>query len=294
MAANQLLPDRVVVKHPHGAFTMQTGVAQAGDRVDLVAQLVWSTGGYEGPLPTVTSCLAQFSAASGAVVVGANSGYYVMLIAQNCSGRVVAFEPFPAARSRLIANLAENGLTKQVDVRSHAVSDEAGGAELHVPVPRESDVHLEGSASLDATFKDGPASAVPVDVIRLDDAHIDDVGLLFVDAEGMDVHVLRGAVELLREHRPFVVVEITDAEVDALTELLSGVSYAAFELTDTVLRRQYVLTAPNGAGAVNHSSTRSLFWSLVLAPVERVADMRFALAGAEIPVEVGEPCPPVS
>jgi Methyltransferase FkbM domain len=77
-----------------------------------------------------------------------------------------------------------------------------------------------------------------VPVKRLDDLHLDDIGLVKIDVEGHELAVLRGAADTLRRNRPTIVVEAEERHhphaVAAITELLSGFGYAGyFEIDGT-------------------------------------------------------------
>ncbi len=128
-------------------------------------------------------------------------------------------------------------------------------------------------------------NAVIVDVVRLDDDVQDEVGLLFVDAEGMDVHVLRGATRILGEQRPYVALEMTEAEIPQLETLLSDYKHDSYEITDRGLLLQHELHAAAICSPVDNSESRSNYWSLVLCPRERFAEMKNLLAEDNIPID---------
>uniref|UniRef100_UPI001916C781 FkbM family methyltransferase n=1 Tax=Mycobacterium paraintracellulare TaxID=1138383 RepID=UPI001916C781 len=48
---------------------------------------------------------------------------------------------------------------------------------------------------------------IDVPVKRLDDLHLDDIGLIKIDVEGHELAVLRGATQTLTRNRPAIVVE---------------------------------------------------------------------------------------
>lgn len=289
MAANEFLPRLVTVAHSEGTFFMGSGSNTPGAPIDLVSQMLWVNGpmSFEAPLPRVVAALSGAASDRVAIVVGANSGYYAMLIAQCGAGRVIAYEPFPPARDRLIDNIKISGLATQITVSKNAVSSQQGKAALYIPDESKVGRFLEGSSSLDRTFKDDFSREIEVDVVRLDDSSVvAEVGLLFVDAEGMDVEVLRGSNRILAESRPFVAVEITNLEASSLESLIAETNYVAFELSDGGVRIQSAIEKPKFAATVNHSSTRSHYWSLVLSPVERVTKFQSLLENYHLTVDV--------
>jgi len=81
----------------------------------------------------------------------------------------------------------------------------------------------------------GGVQSIDVPVKRLDDLHLDDVGLVKIDVEGHELAVLRGAADTLTRNRPAVLVEAVEAEerhhpnaVAAITELLTGLGYEGY------------------------------------------------------------------
>jgi FkbM family methyltransferase len=137
---------------------------------------------------------------SGDVVfdVGANVGFFTLLASRlvGASGRVVAFEPFPAAKRRLDRHLELNA-ARNVTVFQAAVSDTVGRARFHA----HADItmgRIEDEGELD------------VEVVRLDDlvqtGRVPAPDLIKIDVEGEEAKVLRGAGELLRTQRPTVLL----------------------------------------------------------------------------------------
>jgi FkbM family methyltransferase len=82
--------------------------------------------------------------------IGANAGAYTLFVAQRvgAGGRIVAVEPHPTARARLLCNLALNGIG-WVSVAAVALAEEAGTSLLFV-----NDRNI-GSSSLDGAREPG-------------------------------------------------------------------------------------------------------------------------------------------
>jgi FkbM family methyltransferase len=268
LAANDHLPERVHVDHPAGSFVMHTSHPR-----DLVAHHLWLHGAnsWEQPLPDVLVRL-PVRADAVCVVVGANSGYYSMLLARSTGQPVEAYEPFPPAAQRLRDNLAASGLSSRVHLHQLAVSDTPGTATLYVPALNSTDV-LHMSASLDPTFKREHQDEHQVEVVTLDDHIQEPVGILLVDAEGKDVQVLRGATRILREDRPFVVIEATDFDIDAVNELVESADYLPCILTETGILPVDTVDVPEHTTQVEASDTRHMYWSMVLIPREGLAEI---------------------
>jgi len=135
--------------------------------------------------------------------VGANEGSYTKaVLAANRSAQVFAFEPHPATYGRLALfssgienitaiNAACGSASGQMVLYDYAGSLGSGHASLHAGV-------IEGIHKKESSER-------VVDVIDLDTFatghNISQIDLLKIDAEGHELEVLKGAVNLLRESR---------------------------------------------------------------------------------------------
>jgi len=124
------------------------------------------------------------------VDVGANLGVYSMIAAHvvGSSGRVVAFEPTPQARSLLEAAKERNGFTGLV-IRREALADHIGEADLFFDAQTE-------LASLSKSTS-GTTKSIRVPLTTLDAVHaemdLSATSLIKLDAEGAEESILRGA-----------------------------------------------------------------------------------------------------
>jgi FkbM family methyltransferase len=142
--------------------------------------------------------------------VGANVGVYVLQFSHwaGPTGRVVAFEPNPAAREVLNRHIAMNGIASQVEIIPAAVSAQPGEAILFT----------EGYNGMGKLGAPNPALAAvakqfSVPVVTLDqftEGRTDKPDWLLIDVEGFEIAVLRGALDLLSRRDPTcgIVVEM--------------------------------------------------------------------------------------
>lgn len=133
--------------------------------------------------------------------VGANKGSYLYWLARWCGdGRLIAFEPQPSLARRL-SELCATLRFRNVVVEPKAVYSSSGELELFVP-----DGHQPGASLL---CPSGKFTTVHVPVVTLDDYFDEQVRIsaMKIDVEGAELHVLRGAERILRDHRPLIVVE---------------------------------------------------------------------------------------
>src|SRR5919198_1164815 len=138
-----------------------------------------------------------------ALDVGARWGTYTALLAKHVgpAGLVHAFEP-NRQHARALRTIGQ--ASRNVQVHSFALSDEAGAAELHIPVlsGRRSD----GRASLARPA--GTHWTVGIERRRLDDLRFERIDFIKCDVEGHELRVLRGGEATLRRLRPLLLVEI--------------------------------------------------------------------------------------
>jgi FkbM family methyltransferase len=176
-----------------------------GDRV-VGAWLMWHGGWQRREIDRAAAVLSQAGrmAANAVLVdVGANIGTHtVYAMRTGHFARAVAFEPEPRNARLLGMNLEANGLGASTVVIPKAAGAQAGRAVLHLH-PRNKGAHsLDSSPSLDGQ------ESVEVPVVRVDDALKDlgiaaeQVGLVWIDAEGYEPQVLNGLGELLEKRVP--------------------------------------------------------------------------------------------
>lgn len=157
--------------------------------------------------------------------VGANIGQTTLAALRAGSGSVLAFEPVVETFQLLRANLALNGVEDRVDTLRVALSDRSG-TETLVLIPDKL-----GSSRLPSGARgESKKPRATVTLARLDDLVSDgtldpgSIGLLWIDTEGHEAHVLRGAGQTLAHGFP-VVAELNPGlagadELDAVAALL--------------------------------------------------------------------------
>jgi FkbM family methyltransferase len=152
-----------------------------------------------------TSCIAFGALREGdiAIDVGAHVGYFSVLfrLGVGSSGTVYAFEPMPETYRRLLRNVMVNRFVNVLPLPL-AVADRSGSAEFHI------DLQNEGESSL-LGWKSGTRSC-PVQVASLDDVFRDALPrrprLLKLDAEGVELNILRGGSRFFETHAPDLVI----------------------------------------------------------------------------------------
>lgn len=144
------------------------------------------------------------------VEIGASVGNHtVEFVKRYGARRVIAFEPDPSNCTLLRQNLVANQVYDEVSLMQVALSDENGVVELELS-PTNSGGHkvlVPGGAA------DGPArrlDTISVPAKRLDsltasgEVDLSSTALAWMDAQGHEAHILRGAQELLASDVPVV------------------------------------------------------------------------------------------
>ena len=138
--------------------------------------------------------------------VGANVGNHTLFFSQcvGPEGRVLSFEPQRFLFKILCAN-ALLGRYQNVWPYRLAVGDEEG--KVDIPVPNYQRPNNFGGYSLSFdTFKEA-GDITTIDAIAPDQCH-----LIKIDVEGMELSVLKGAVETIARTRPFLYFEYNRPE----------------------------------------------------------------------------------
>lgn len=165
--------------------------------------------------------------------IGADVGEFT--IAMLASSRsVIAFEPRPA-QARDLASMFD-AVGAPVRVEAVALSDKPGVAAMRLVESEPGRSTIDTDNALGDVNR-GEVQAISVPIKRLDDLHLDDVGMVKVDVEGHELAVLLGATDTLARNRPALLVEAEERHhsnaVAEITKLLTGLGYAGyFDLGD--------------------------------------------------------------
>ena len=194
-----------------GVRSRSDGMAIEVDTREVIDWEEYFNGGYEPHMAHLFRLLIR--AGGVAIDVGANVGAHTLTLAHlvGPSGRVLAFEPNPVVRHKLVANLNLNGL-ENVSIFDTALGSMNHKLMLRVPKKDSPEASNPGLASIWAL--DSPHDLVEVIVRPFDDVveelslqHID---LVKIDVQGFEEPVLRGMRSSLSRFSPIVVFEYED------------------------------------------------------------------------------------
>jgi FkbM family methyltransferase len=152
--------------------------------------------------------------------VGANTGLYSLAaLSLNPRCQVVAWEPFRGNYERLQANIEANGFADRCTLRLEAAASQSGTLRLSTH---------ENWAMHSAVFERGgpvtQVAATSIDEVVPSRAPVD---LVKIDVEGFEYDVLKGALRVLQEARPVLLIELHPEAPNAAKtrELLSDLGY---------------------------------------------------------------------
>jgi FkbM family methyltransferase len=195
-----------------GASIRRLRVGPASFLIDVTSDVLREAYLARIPCEPLTSqwLIAHLSPGDLVIDVGANLGYYSLLAAAlvGSRGRVVAFEPNPSVRARLLEHVALNAQQRVITVSDAALGARDAETTLYVPARAAE----SGLASLQLTpaLIDRMPSAVSVPLKRLDScvstAALGTARVLKIDVEGGETDVLAGATAWLSSSPPAHIV----------------------------------------------------------------------------------------
>ncbi|HKO42639.1 MAG TPA: FkbM family methyltransferase [Pyrinomonadaceae bacterium] len=198
-------------------------------RTNLIGRALYQNGVWE---PAVTDAIEKKTRPGMvAIDVGADIGYYALQMSRLAGrqGRVIAFEPIPAARHHLEHNIELNGLTN-IEVCGYALGNEAGTVYLEDPL-KKSRINLNKSSAGERDIE--------VSIKRFDDLvgemNLPSVDIVKMDIEGAEHLALLGMEQSIRRFRPILIVEVHNHFLplfgSSSQQLLSWLKTLGYEIT---------------------------------------------------------------
>ena len=205
-------------------------------RHSLIGRELFLNGTWE---PEVTNYICpKITQGMTVLDVGADIGYYTLLFAKRVGkdGRVVAFEPIPAAREKLEHNVRLNGYTN-VTICDFALFSSNGQGILEGPfqlsrinpaktTSEKQDIQIQTRVFDECVSK--------LQVQRID--------LVKIDVEGAELDVLRGMEQSLENYHPILLIEVHPKHLshfnygpEDLLRLLEALNYRVHPVDKTSL-----------------------------------------------------------
>ena len=205
---------------PQATILFRTGKARGHDEITMLSELL-------------TSARPQ-----GHVVVdvGANFGAFSLAFSKlaGAGGKIIAIEPQRLLFYMLAGSVALNGA-----LNVNCIHAAVGGSTGRIEAPQfdyasplsfgsvEFGPQQQEQLAQARLHEPGKTDFVPL--ITLDSLDLPRVDLLKIDAQGMELDVLNGAVNLIRRCRPFIYIEWLKVGHGALRDALVRLGYAVQE-----------------------------------------------------------------
>ncbi|MEE9271554.1 MAG: FkbM family methyltransferase [Candidatus Krumholzibacteria bacterium] len=181
----------------------QTGSRLRGTTKDFHGYPFSVHGYYEWRNTAIA--LAAASAGDVIIEVGANVGTETVGLSDIVGeqGKVHAFEPLPS-NADFLRDLARRTTHPNIVVHTRALSDKNETATFQIPVE-----HMSGSGFTTRDGGDSGTGTVEIHCSTLDSmsGDIEPARIIFMDTEGEEIRILRGAAGYIRQCRPAIVLE---------------------------------------------------------------------------------------
>ncbi len=216
---------------------------------DAISRTIYSAGSWAPPMLTISSLFLKDIPAPLVLDVGANLGAYAVPLAKEIAprgGTVYAYEPQRIVYYQLCGNTVLNRLDNL-----HAFNYAVGATDGTVKIPA---IDYGQSKNIGGFTLDAQAQAMlnpvamasaahdEVPMVRLDSLQLPATPVLIkVDVEGLELQVLRGAVQLLEGSGfpPLLLESWTldwfQAQRRALLDYLQSIGYTWYALGDEVI-----------------------------------------------------------
>ncbi len=156
--------------------------------------------------------------------IGAHIGLYSIFFAKLTKGKVYSFEPTPSTVDVLRKTIQINNCEKNVTVIQAAVAENQGVATFY-----SNNIDVSQSNSLvdgdwgEASKREG---SYDVDVLTIDYFRLRNdltINILKIDAEGVELNVLRGAKETFLQDRPIAILGLHPFSYTNKMEMLASI-----------------------------------------------------------------------
>ena len=205
-------------------FTVEAqGLKFAVGHDDLIEQRIAREGAWEAEQFAFIAGKLKGQTFDVFLDIGANCGFYSLIAAhKKLASEVIAFEPDPGNRARLMQNIEANGLGEDIWVLDYALGDQPGQTTL-----TEGSRHNRGESSGTGHHMPAGETTHRVRVVRFDDEFKIKGKRVFVkmDVEGYEFRVIDGMERTLKENFGFLQIEIFADDPQKLRRRVNELGY---------------------------------------------------------------------
>ena len=162
--------------------------------------------------------------------IGANVGFFSIYVAKKINGSVFAIEP--VITEVLDENVAINSIENIITIKA-AVGDENGLLRINTIEGREE--YSSFNVIPQKFSSSGNVKMLEVKVKTLDSVveHYNiKPTVIKIDVEGFEVKVLKGAMSMITQFRPFILMEIAHTDRQGIHEICMAMSYEMVSIGD--------------------------------------------------------------
>ena len=161
---------------------------------------------------------------------GANHGVFTVEMARRAA-KVISVEPQPLMAELIMANVAINELGHKVIMHHGGLGAE--NTTINIPMLNYSEVNNYGAYSLDMEAPNDHKFPIPIKTIDqlIKDHNLKKVDFIKLDVEGMELDVLKGAIDTIDLNRPVMLVECDKEDSgSAVLEYIDDLDYDMYWL----------------------------------------------------------------
>ena len=189
---------------------------------------------YRNGEPELKILKSLVDSSKNSIDIGANKGVYTYFLSR-LSPHVFAYEPNPE-----LAKFLNQSVGSNVTVQAIALSNKDGQATLSIPVI-DSFLYDQLGTLSDAVAPSSPEKSYSVTLKPLDRQGHENIGFIKIDVEGHEEAVIDGAINLLKQQRPTLMVEIEqrhhpDRDITEIFSKILSLGYEGFFLFDRELK----------------------------------------------------------
>lgn len=194
----------------HGEFTTDYfGYSYWGQLSSSIDWFVYYFGGYSLEEMDLLGAVIGSQKDWVALDVGANNGVHSLFLSTKCR-RVHAFEPFPPVLEKLNRRIAQNAI-KNIDVHPVGLGERDEALPFYASTNANEGIGTFAVACRTAKDKSPYGDLM----IRSGDAYlkgmgVDRVDLVKIDAEGMELSILKGLSSTIEKYRPILFFELSE------------------------------------------------------------------------------------
>jgi len=224
------VPTRVV-------STLRYGMRMQLDITEYLQAHLYVFGDYE--LPTIRFLRSVLTTGSVCLDVGAQMGYLSLAMATAADrGTVVhSFEPESNNAARLLENVALNDL-HNITLHQTAVSTVDGSLKLYLSNDRNAGTHSTVYIESNVSSEFVEIASVTLESFA-QQQNLASIDLIKIDVEGAEIDVINGALQVLKQHKPLVIMELSDHLQQArgqtcteFKEFMASYGYSAYFINE--------------------------------------------------------------